>query len=73
MWDTAGEERFKTVANIYLKGAVGALLTYDVTNRDSFENVHGWLQKLIEAGMEGIVIILIGNKIDLADERQVTQ
>ena len=72
LWDTAGEERFKTVANIYLKGAVGALLTYSVTSKESFESVQGWLDKLIECTNEGLVVLLVGNKIDLADQREVT-
>ena len=72
LWDTAGEERFKTVANIYLKGAVGALLTYDVTSKESFESVQGWLDKLTECTNEGLVTLLVGNKIDLADQREVT-
>ena len=72
LWDTAGEERFRTVANIYLRGAVGALLTYDVTDRTSFDSLQGWLDKLIENSPEGLIILLLGNKIDLVDSRKVS-
>ena len=44
LWDTVGDERFKSVSNIYLRGAVGALLCYDVTNPMSFNNLKGWLE-----------------------------
>ena len=67
MWDTAGEERFRTVANIYLRGAVGALVTYDVTDRASFQSIGTWLEKLNESAPEGLIILLLGNKIDLKD------
>ena len=73
LWDTAGDERhYAPVANLYLKGAVGALLVYDITSRASFENIQAWLNRLLNDGREGIVVMLVGNKIDLSAERQVT-
>ena len=48
-------------------------MTYDVTSRESFESVQGWLDKLVECTNEGLVILLVGNKVDLAEKREVTQ
>ena len=71
-WDTAGQEKYRAIANAYYKNAQGAIIVYEITNRESFENVYKWLQKLNEFGEKGISILLIGNKIDLAENRQVT-
>jgi len=72
IWDTAGEERFRTVVNSYYRGAHGVLLLYDVTNRSSFENIKTWLTEIRRNAAEGVKIILVGTKIDLAGERKVS-
>ena len=72
IWDTAGEERYKSVSKVYYRAAVGALLVYDITNRNSFENAQDWLARLKENSQEDIVILLVGNKTDLVDKRVVT-
>ena len=72
LWDTVGDERFRTVSNIYLKGAVGALLVYDITSRKSFNDLKEWLGKLNEVGQQDIVILMVGNKTDLEEDRVVS-
>ena len=71
VWDTCGQERFKSISGLYFKAAVGALLVYDITSRDSFENVSKWMAQIKEKADPNIVMILIGNKSDLSDIRQV--
>ena len=60
------------MSKAYYKGAVGALLIYDTTSKTSFQNAEMWLETITESAREDIVILLIGNKIDLVDEREVT-
>ena len=57
---------------MYYRAAVGALLVYDITSRSSFDNALDWLTRLKENAQEDIVILLIGNKTDLVDQREVT-
>jgi len=72
IWDTAGQERFRAVTRSYYRGAVGALLVYDVTRRSSFVNLTGWLTDAKNLTNPNTVFMLIGNKKDLEDARQVT-
>lgn len=72
IWDTAGQERFRSVTRSYYRGACGALLVYDITDRDSFNSVSTWLSDAKTLASQNIVIILCGNKSDLESERQVT-
>jgi len=72
IWDTAGQERFRSVTRSYYRGACGALLVYDITDRESFNSVSGWLSDAKTLASQNIVIILCGNKSDLESERQVT-
>ncbi|KAK4484535.1 hypothetical protein RD792_007119 [Penstemon davidsonii] len=65
IWDTAGQERYRAITSAYYRGAVGALLVYDVTRRPTFENVLRWLKELRDHTDPNIVIMLIGNKADL--------
>lgn len=73
IWDTAGQEKFRAITKAYYKGAVGALLVYDITNRSSFENISKWYEeiKTYSEQQNFIVTMLVGNKLDLADNRQV--
>lgn len=73
IWDTAGQERYKSITNAYYKGAKGALLVYDITRRDTFESVDRWIPDLKANGDEQVTILLIGNKCDLEENRQVTK
>ena len=72
IWDTAGQDRYRAIASSYYKGAVGAMLVYDITKTKSFENVEKWLKELRDHGAEHMCTMLIGNKSDLAKDRQVT-
>ena len=71
IWDTAGQDRYRAIASSYYKGAVGALLVYDITKTESFENVSKWLAELREHGLANMTLMLIGNKTDLAKMRTV--
>jgi len=73
IWDTAGQEKFRSITRSYYRGAAGALLVYDVTRRETFEHVTGWLEDCIKYSSASIVIMLIGNKSDLDPQRQVTR
>jgi small GTP-binding protein len=66
LWDTAGQETYKSITRSYFRGASGALLVFDITRRSSFESVTSWLNDLKQIAEEGIVVILVGNKSDLA-------
>ena len=72
IWDTAGQERFRTVVATYFRGAHGILLLYDVTNKDSFKNLESWLIEIEKNAKEKVLKILIGNKCDLTDDREIT-
>ena len=68
VWDTAGQERYRAVASSYYRGAVGALIVYDITNHKTFMNVDNWVQELKQKGPKGMCVLLVGNKTDLADD-----
>ena len=72
LWDTAGQDRYRTIAKNYYKGSHGILLLYDVTKENSFENIREWVQDIREEVYEKAIIFLIGNKIDKKDERKIT-
>jgi small GTP-binding protein len=71
LWDTAGQEMFRSVTRGYYRGSAGALVLFDISNRDSFENVERWLQDVKSVARADVVLILIGNKVDLEANRQV--
>ncbi|KAI3466713.1 hypothetical protein Pfo_023376 [Paulownia fortunei] len=71
IWDTAGQERYRAITSAYYRGAVGALLVYDVTRNVTFENVERWLKELRGHTDSNIVIMLVGNKADLRHLRAV--
>ena len=72
LWDTAGQDRYRTIAKNYYKGSHGILLLYDITKENSFENIREWVQNIREEVYEKAIIFLIGNKIDKKDERKIT-
>lgn len=72
IWDTAGQERFKTITASYYKGAHGIIVTYDITDRDSFSAVQNWMAEVEKHASDNISRILVGNKCDLESQRQVT-
>ncbi|KAL1812752.1 hypothetical protein DCAR_0625003 [Daucus carota subsp. sativus] len=65
IWDTAGQERYRAITSAYYRGAVGALLVYDVTRNITFDNIERWLKELRGHTDPNIVVMLIGNKADL--------
>lgn len=71
IWDTAGQERYRAITSAYYRGAVGALLVYDVTSQDSYDNIQKWLSELRDHADMNIVIMLVGNKCDLDHLRAV--
>ncbi|CAN1192299.1 Ras-related protein RABA4d [Linum perenne] len=73
IWDTAGQERYRAVTSAYYRGAVGAMLVYDMSKRQSFDHMARWLDELRSHADKNIVIMLIGNKCDLGSLRAVPQ
>jgi len=71
IWDTAGQERFRAITRGYYRGAVGALIVYDITKGLTFKNVEKWLQEMHEHAEKDIVIMLVGNKLDLKASREL--
>lgn len=71
IWDTAGQERYRAVTSAYYRGALGAMLLYDITKRPTFDHVVRWVEELRAHADNSIVIMLIGNKVDLVDLRAV--
>jgi len=71
IWDTAGQERYRAITSAYYRGAVGALLVYDISKSQSFEDVERWLNELRDHADSTIVIMLVGNKSDLRHLRAV--
>lgn len=71
IWDTAGQERFRAITSSYYRGALGAMLVYDITRIVTFVNIKKWLHELREYGNEDMVIILVANKSDLSQSREV--
>ncbi|KAM8826962.1 ras-related protein Rab-11A-like [Synchiropus picturatus] len=71
IWDTAGLERYRAITSAYYRGAVGALLVYDITKHLTYESVERWLKELYEHADAHIVVMLVGNKCDLESERAV--
>merc|ERR1712184_44488 len=71
IWDTAGQERYRAITAAYYRGAVGALLVYDIAKHLTYENVERWLKELRDHADSNIVIMLVGNKSDLRHLRAV--
>lgn len=72
LWDTAGQERFRSVTRNYYRGAAGAILVYDITDRSTFSSLSSWLTDARALASPDLVVVLVGNKVDLEEEnRQV--
>jgi len=71
IWDTAGQESFRSITRSYYRGAAGALLVYDITRRDTFNHLTTWLEDARQHSNSNMVIMLIGNKSDLESRREV--
>eukprot|EP00456_Euglypha_rotunda_P023741 TRINITY_DN19629_c0_g1_i7.p1 TRINITY_DN19629_c0_g1~~TRINITY_DN19629_c0_g1_i7.p1 ORF type:complete len:209 (-),score=45.09 TRINITY_DN19629_c0_g1_i7:146-772(-) len=73
IWDTAGQERFRTITSAYYRGADGIIMVYDVTSSESFDHVEEWLSEVDRYANENTSKLLVGNKADLTEEKQVPE
>lgn len=73
IWDTAGQERFRTITSSYYRGAHGIMVVYDCTDRASFDNLKQWMEEIARYGSQEVSRLLIGNKCDLAEKKQVSE
>ncbi|XP_062487846.1 ras-related protein Rab-25 [Pezoporus occidentalis] len=71
IWDTAGLERYRAITSAYYRGAVGALVVFDITKHQTYDVVERWLKELYDHAEPSIVVMLVGNKTDLAQAREV--
>eukprot|EP01067_Filipodium_phascolosomae_P009022 Filipodium_phascolosomae@DN7946_c0_g1_i1.p1 len=72
IWDTAGQERFRTITSSYYRGAHGIIIVYDVTDKDSFQNVKNWINEIDKYATENVNKLLVGNKCDLKAKKVVS-
>ena len=70
IWDTAGQEKYKSITYHHYKKSVGGLIVYDITKRSSYDNVKNWYNDLINLGEKGCIIALVGNKLDLIERNE---
>lgn len=73
IWDTAGQERFRTITTAYYRGAMGIMLVYDITQEKSFENIKNWIRNIEENASSDVEKMLLGNKCELNEKRQVSR
>ncbi|XP_032413369.1 ras-related protein Rab-8B-like, partial [Xiphophorus hellerii] len=73
IWDTAGQERFRTITTAYYRGAMGIMLVYDITNEKSFDNIRNWIRNIEEHASADVEKMILGNKCDMNDKRQVSK
>jgi len=73
IWDTAGQERFRTITTAYYRGAMGIMLVYDITNEKSFDNIKNWIRNIEEHASADVEKMILGNKCDMNDRRQVSK
>jgi Ras-related protein Rab-22 len=71
IWDTAGQEKYHSLAPMYYRGAAAAIVVYDITRKSSFQTLQNWVKELKQLGPEDIVIAIAANKSDLGDQREV--
>ncbi|CAD8060917.1 unnamed protein product [Paramecium primaurelia] len=71
MWDTSGQENFKSVTRLYYRAAAGAIMVFDITRRETFENIRNWHREALDNGNSRMKFLLIGNKTDLQNHREV--
>ena len=72
IWDTAGQENYRSITRSYYRGAAIALIVYDISRRESFLSIKQWISEVHEHGNFGTLIVLVGNKSDLGQQRKVT-
>ena len=72
IWDTAGQENYRSITRAYYKNSVCAVLVYDITNRDSFEHISSWIEDCLSQSPKTVFMVLVGNKSDLNEQRKVS-
>ncbi|KAM3140905.1 hypothetical protein pb186bvf_006916 [Paramecium bursaria] len=72
LWDTAGQERFRSITKTYYRGALGALIVFDITNKDTFDALNQWIKDAREFAKPSIQIMVIGNKLDEEQNRAIS-
>lgn len=72
IWDSAGQERFRSIQKNYYNKVDGIIFVYDVTNQESFNLINDWLNEVIENTKKNVNCIIVGNKIDLTEERKIS-
>jgi len=72
IWDTAGQESFRSITKIFYRSADAVILGYSITNRESFEHLKDWLREIQTQCDPEVIVFLVGNKADLEDERVIT-
>ena len=72
-WDTSGQQRYHPIVSEYLNGSKGAFVVYDITNRNSFDNVDYWIKNLKDSSGENSHVVIIGNKCDLKNQRKISK
>ena len=72
IWDTAGQENYRSITRAYYKNSVCSILVYDISNRDSFEHISSWIEDCKAQSPKTVFMVLVGNKSDLTDRRKVS-
>ena len=72
IWDTAGQENLGSIARSYYKNSICAIVVYDITRRETFNNVSNWIKECKNNSPKSIFMVLVGNKLDLAERRQIS-
>ena len=73
IWDTAGQENFRSITRSYYKNTACAIIVYEISNKKSFENISSWIEECKNSAPKSILMVLVGNKCDLEDNREVTE
>ena len=71
IWDTAGQERYRQLTNSFFRDADGVIVTFDLTSQDTFLSVSDWIQSVVKIKTASLPMVLVGNKVDLEQERAV--
>lgn len=69
VWDTAGQERYRSITNAYYRGAEAIMIVFDMTNKESFQNIQNWMDEIIKYTGKDVLICIGGNKTDLPDQK----
>ena len=73
IWDTAGHEKFRTITTSYYKSAHAIIILYDITQKASFDHIRNWLTEIDKFGKQGVLKVIVGNKLDMENNRKITK